>query len=123
MSLRDSQKLKQLESRKVKLEEECLSLKQDYTHTSQSYNRIKQKLDALNKQIEELKVRSSDLIITEHAVLRFLERTDAVNIEQIKIDIVSDSTKTAVKALGDGQYPIGEGLHIVVKNNTVVTVK
>jgi hypothetical protein len=60
--------------------------------------------------------------VTDHAVLRFLERSGRVDVEQIRTEILTDDVKHAISILGDGRFPVGPGLKAVVSNGRVVTV-
>ena len=62
------------------------------------------------------------LKVSEHAILRYLERVKVYNIEEIEKIILSDSVKGLVEKLGgNGTYP-NEGFSVVMKNHTVTTI-
>ena len=64
----------------------------------------------------------SEITVCEHAVIRYLERAMFVDIEEIKAKILTKDLECQILALGNGKYPIGNGLKAVVKNNTIITV-
>jgi hypothetical protein len=78
-----------------------------------NYNRLAKKLDLLTKK---------DTVVSDHAVIRFFERAMGFDIEQVRERIVTNSLNDAIKATGDGKYPICEGLQVVVRNGVAVTV-
>mgnify|MGYP000288406981 CR=1 FL=1 len=59
--------------------------------------------------------------VTDHAVIRYLERIEGMNIEKIRSDIRS-KIKDMVKVCGDGRYPLGDRFQAVVENRMVITV-
>lgn len=98
-------------------------------------------IDALMPQISELQKRVSALIsqrdkvkaeikrseqgppvVSEHAILRYLERKYELDIEEVKREIITDKVLLLVRQLGDGKYPLEIGGKIVIKNNVVVSV-
>lgn len=60
-------------------------------------------------------------VITEHAILRYLERVKGVDLEQIKDEMLPAKTKELIKQLGTGIYPIYGG-KLKVQDNRVITV-
>lgn len=66
---------------------------------------------------------SSGIKVSEHAILRYLERAEGLNIEDIEKKILTEDLVSLTEKLGStGTYPIGE-VQAVLKNNTVVTIK
>jgi hypothetical protein len=62
--------------------------------------------------------------VTDHAIVRYLERVEGRDIETIKKTITAEAEK-AYPTLGDGEYPIKPGCRCtaVVRNSTVVTIR
>lgn len=68
--------------------------------------------------------RPDKLVISEHAILRFLERVYKMDIEAWKKEIVPQSTLETVLAFkGNGLFTVGDTHKIVVRNGIVLTVK
>jgi hypothetical protein len=61
--------------------------------------------------------------VTDHAVVRFLERALGVDTDELRAEILPVDVLKEIRALGDGKYPIGRGLRIVVRAGEVVTVE
>lgn len=81
----------------------------------------KKRCDQLKKQIEEFKV-SGDTIISEHAILQYLQRVKEVDIEAIKKEILNDNVRSMIEKLGkSGRYP-NKDFQLVLKDNVVVTI-
>jgi len=66
---------------------------------------------------------SKPITVSDHAIVRYLERALGMNMEQLRLEIVSEGVAAAVRRLGDGKYPVGRGVRIVVRNGNVVTVE
>ena len=68
---------------------------------------------------------SDDVTISDHAVLRYLERVVGFDITQIKSEILTAEAAMAIKQLGDGKYPVdlnGNQYRAIVHDNVVVTI-
>lgn len=106
------------------------------------------KLNNLNKDLDKLKKESSvtnskivkkrrdiadvvsrintlhngRVVISEHAIIRYLERVQGINIEAIKDMMLDDKTRGSINVLTSGSFPI-QGGSLIVVNNVVTTVK
>ena len=120
MTIKDSQKLKQLQSQRDKLLQEVEFLDSEQREASRKYSKASTQLGGVLANIEALKEK--EVIVTEHAVLRFLERKFKLDIDEIKTEIFPENVRAQHKALGSGKFPIANGLKAVIKNNSVVTV-
>lgn len=62
--------------------------------------------------------------VTDHAVLRYLERVKGIDIEEIRTHLENgenEKMKKQVKILGEGYFPMKD-CKIYIQNNTVITV-
>jgi len=119
MSVKQAQSLKELQSRKNKLLVKKKSVEKEQNDLRKEHNRLKDQLNHINSQIK--KMQKKDVTVSEHAILRYLERTMGLNIEEIKRKILTDKAKLAIATLGNGKIPSGD-CTLVVKDNTVVSV-
>lgn len=84
-------------------------------------NTITEKMDEIKKQQKAIEEQSA-IVVTEHAMLRYLERVKGIDLAAIQKEIVSDQIRMQVQVLGgSGQYP-NNGFAVVMKNYKVVTV-
>lgn len=60
--------------------------------------------------------------VSDHAIVRYLERVKGMDIKALKKEILSDGLATKVRQLGDGYYPVKGKYKIRVKDGVVVTV-
>jgi len=118
-ALKDSESIKQLQSRGTKIKAEIVTLKSDLHDINNRLNNRKEVLQNIEKQISEINIEPT---VSEHAVLRYLERQYGFDLEDIKKQILSDDLKGLIIKLGSGKYPLGDGRTVVVKNKCVVSV-
>ncbi|MFA6904409.1 MAG: hypothetical protein WC236_15145 [Gallionellaceae bacterium] len=112
--------LKHLQVRKAKLESELADADLAKRESAKKYSELSNKIGAINKEIAALS--PTEIIISEHALLRYLERAMGFDLAEISKSILSEANKTAIKKMGSGVYPVA-GLQMVVKDNVLVTVK
>ncbi len=87
---------------------------------------IRGKIKILRTRIQEIDDRLNaprlELTLTEHAILRYLERKQMLNVNAITEEILTPTLKNQVDTLGDGKYPISNGLFAVVKNKRILSI-
>ena len=122
MNVSDAETLKQLETRAAKLEAERDALADELAQTQDRLFEANTRRTAVLNQIDQILRRNQNPVVTEHAILRYLERANGVDREEIVAAILSPKTIEQIRTLGSGKYPIGNGLKAVVKGNTVVSI-
>lgn len=77
---------------------------------------------AIKKVIKQDKVDklANNMVITEHALLRYAERFKGFDVEAAKAELTAESLPQRVAKLNDGIYAVGD-ISVVVTNQTVVT--
>jgi len=116
--------LKQLQARKTKLEQKLDTAKVDKQNAADFFMGIKRQISNIENQIKILKFKKvKDPIISDHAVVLYLERVCGVDIEQIKEKILSPLVRS-VMSQGDGNGKVKTAdFTIVFKNRVIVTIK
>lgn len=123
MSLKKSQELKQLKSRSTKLTVECGELDKQVKKLQRKFNSTSNELSQLDKKIKNLESSScGDLIVTEHAVIRYIERVMGIDLVQVTSQILTKDVEQMAKSLGSGKFPTGNGFRAIVKGNSIVSV-
>jgi len=120
MTIKNAQELKQLQSRKAKIEVSLKSLEMEAKEKQQACSKARNQLQAIKREIKDL--QESDVIVTEHAMLRYLERAMGLDLGEIKKKILTEQNIVLIENMGSGKYPIGDGLKAVVKGRVVVSV-
>ena len=122
--MNDSHLLKQLTTQLSKIESEISALKTDLGIKNKELDSKKKSLKELQLKIQNLK-NSKNVIVSEHAILRYFERVLGFDLEDIQKKILTDSVHGLIEKLGSnsGQYPVRESdFSVVLKNNVIVTI-
>lgn len=81
---------------------------------------------SLDKRIEQLQRKISlieqPIKVSDHAVLRYLERVLGLNLDDVRAEILSSGVEAQIRQLGSGKYPLKGGGKAVVNGNVIVTV-
>lgn len=118
MSIKESQELKGLESRLTKLKAEKQAVDKEYAEICGRQSNLAAQIQNVNQAIQTLKNSRVELIVTEHAIIRYMERAMGLDLAQVKEQIL-----TGVPKVGNGKFPLTCGLKAVVKDGSVVTVE
>lgn len=87
--------------------------------------RVNNDLHAIGLELKDitqrLKVHHGD-IITDHALLRYLERVRGIDIEAVRKEILSERVMGVIRQLGSAKINLQNGCRAVVDHGVVVTV-
>lgn len=114
-----------LKSLKTRLEKEYASARV----LEMEIKSLNKKKDIIYKNIRSLKdsidkIGKEYLVISEHAILRYIERVEIIPIEEVKAKVLSEQLIKMWKILGNGEYPIGDtGACAIIKNGIITTIK
>lgn len=116
-----SRKIKQLSTQLAKLKQDCKVLQQQISFSQKEHNLKTNQVRKIEQEIKKLSSNDS-IIVSEHAILRYLERVKGIDLEEIKATILNDKIIELTKVLGaNGTYP-NENFSVVIKDNVVVTI-
>lgn len=119
--MKDARKQKQLQSQLSILQADCDALKIEIAHKQRELNLKNQQAQKLKDEIKKLD-SPEVLKVSEHAIIRYLERVKGIDVSVIEGEILSESLSKMVETLGgNGTYPVN-GFQVVLKNYTVATV-
>jgi len=112
--------LKELQSRRAALDARLKRLGEERAETSRllaecaaAIGRLDEKIAALTKQPT----------VTEHAMLRYLERAEGLDLAALADKILTKEIRERIDQFNSGRFPLGDtGLRAVVKNKVVVSV-
>lgn len=121
MSLAVSEKLKGIRAQITKTRANLTRLDADRKTVNYEISIQTDRLKQLNKELKA--AEESKPTVSDHAVLRWMQRCMGIDIEAIREQILADGRREAIEAIGSGKVPIsGEPAKLVVKSKTVVTV-
>ena len=120
--LKTANTLKGLKTQLTELELEALNLKTEENKIKNRIESNKHKIDNIRTQIEN--IQSREITISEHAILRYLERVKMIDIKNIPGEIITDDLKEMVEKLGgSGVFPIKDkGFSVRMKNHSIITI-
>ena len=90
MGLSASHELKQLNTRLTKAKVEADQAKDIAKEAQRNSNKLQQNVANIEKQIKVLQDQSKEMIVSEHALLRFIERIYEVDLDELKNQIITD---------------------------------
>ncbi len=117
----DAQKLKNLQVRKTQLETELKDLQQTVKNINKKICETNNSLINITKEIKN--ITSQSPTISEHALLRYVERVLGIDLEKIKREILSEKNIAFIEHLKSCKFPISTTHKAVVKNKVVVTIE
>jgi len=120
MSQENTDRRKSLEKRIAILKIEYDAKREDISRIEEGLNHLAGEIQRLKRNLEELKPKA--IRVSDHAVLRYLERKAGLDVEAIRKSILESDLPAMVGALGgSGKFPIN-GYQVVLKDYTVVTI-
>ncbi len=119
--MKETRTVKGLQSQIKKLESEASDLKLEIDIKKKEYNQKNQTIQSIKTNIEKINSKQN-IRVSEHAILRYLERVKGVDIEQIEKEILNDKVLQLIDKLGgNGSYPSND-CSIKLSNYVVTTV-
>ena len=119
--------LKSLQGRRDKMiqvisicESEVRDKHKDLNQKNKELNDKKKQLNLILKNIKDIE-NNNDVVISEHAILRYLERVKGFNLEDIKNEMLDVTTKDTLKVLPVNKIKC-DGYNLIIKNNVITTV-
>ncbi len=118
-SLKKTRNLKMLQSMHYDTETEEKILDHQIKKLERERDKKKQK----RVQLAE-KLTPKDLIVSEHALLRYLERIEGMDLDRVRKIILDMQIVDCHKKLGNnGEYPsLDSSFKVKIKNNVITTV-
>ena len=81
---------------------------------------IENSLHKINSEKQQL-IKSNEVIVTEHALLRYVERVLKIDLEEVKTQMLPDKTLEAIRICRTGKFPVND-FKLIVKNGVVTTI-
>ncbi len=112
---------KQLQDKIERLREENGELKLSIAAKQRTLSDNEKIITALSQQIKSLQSPSLPTI-SDHAILRYLERVKGIDIESIRMEILSPELMKIITTLGGtGKYP-DKDYKLILKDNKIITI-
>jgi hypothetical protein len=120
MSNKSTEERKQLEKRLEAMDAEWLARNAEIGRLERLNIDLGNQIVWIKDRLAEIKPKA--IKVSDHAVLRYLERKAGVDVEAIRKSILESQLPTMVATLGgSGKFPVN-GYQVVLKDYTVVTI-
>lgn len=120
MSLSDSHELKALNVQSATVQSEIAALESEINRLRSKLNERKSALNTIQQRIGNLSRRPAP-VVSEHALLRYLERVKGIDLEQAAAEILNEHNIRAIEFAGNCRIK-SNGVEFVVSDRVVVTV-
>ena len=129
MNVSESAQLKSLQTRLLEaraFREEAQTLvnarRAELAAAEAELERRNQAVKAIVGQIDALTAEPAKIIVSEHAILRWLERKHGVNRAKIEAEMLTDRAREAVGKMRTCKVTV-DGMKLVVKDGVVITAE
>ena len=121
MAIKQKEELKKLQSLLIKQKSEIDLIKRERQLINERLSVAERNLRNTEEELKKLKT-GNKIIVSEHAVLRYLERTMELDLKAVENEILSEEVVSQYRTLGNGKYPVSNGCKAVIKDNVVLTI-
>ena len=121
MAQTDNNKLKQLETLLNKTQNDFDVLNTKIANDQRVLASKKKAIENIKSQIQAISA-NKEITISEHALLRYLERVSKIDTDSVKKTIITPELIKMVETLGgNGKYPVGD-ITLVMRDYVVTTI-
>lgn len=122
--LKENQELKGLQSQLTIKESKIASKKAEIGDLQRELNALQVSRDKIKEKINRIKPKT-ELRVTEHSLLRYLERSLGVDLQEVERMMLEDPTLLETRKIldTDGKFPLKDGSRAIIKNSTIVTIE
>ena len=121
LAIKEKEELKKLQSLLIKQKSEIDLIRRERQLINERLSLAERNLRNTEEELKKLKT-GNKIIVSEHAVLRYLERTMELDLKAVENEILTEETVKQYRILGNGKYPVSNGCKAVIKDNVVLTI-
>ncbi|TGZ35335.1 hypothetical protein EQ875_01616 [Photobacterium damselae subsp. damselae] len=90
--------------------------------SSKQKKTLQYQLSLVNEKIRRL---TSTPVVTEHAILRYLERVKGISVSDIEQEILNNDAIKLIEeyGIGSAKIPHSNGCRLIVEDKTVITIE
>jgi hypothetical protein len=114
--------LKALQTRLREATREADSCEERATRAMAVWKEALDNVTKIETQIRELEDTAKEPIVSEHALLRYIERFMGVDLESVRRAILTETAVKMIKFTRNGKVTT-DGRRLIIKNGTVVTIE
>lgn len=83
---------------------------------------LKAELDRVQKKLDQIQGGRTEPVVSEHAMLRYLERVKGVDLQGVVAEILTPERVRLIKSVGTCEINVG-GIKFIVCDRVVVTAR
>lgn len=111
----------EISKRLERAKKEANELKFHLTEAQKKYQHKVERIKILEQELAKLKY-TDGIRVSDHALVRYLERVEGVDFTAVKQKIVNENLMNVVNTLGgNGKFP-QDGYTVVMQKNIIVTI-
>lgn len=117
--------LKSLQSQAERARAELKEARDSQAEVNQKVTALQAQLRRIEDEIKQLSEGSEEIVVTEHAYLRYFERVLGYDLNEIRKKLLPQATEEAIKKFGGGSFPVEDDGHkfkVRVKNRVMISV-
>jgi hypothetical protein len=114
--------LKALQTRLTEALAEESAAREKLNRSTKEFGDAEKRRALIERKIRELTEVAKEPIVSEHALLRYIERFMGVDLESVRRAILTENAVKMIKFAKNGKIN-SDGRRLIVKNGTVVTVE
>ena len=116
----DAQRLKRFRTKQVALQQEIAELNKTLYQLNREVEEKKIALNHIKAEIEDMTIRQP--VVSEHALIRYVERILKIDLKVIENEILSEENKRIINQMSSCKIPFKEDTLLIVKNKNIVTI-
>ncbi|MCR8699818.1 hypothetical protein CYJ41_05395 [Campylobacter ureolyticus] len=120
-SIKKSNELKYLQTQRQKLVSQREILKKVTKEKQDELTSLNSKIKNIDERLEKL-ISGNEIIFSEHAILRYIERVLGINLTDIKAKILTESEKDECMQMGGNLTYKKEDFTVKIQDFVVTTV-
>lgn len=115
----DAHELKQIQVQINKAKAAEAAALESLNNQKQIYETQKNHRISLENKLKQISIEPR---VSEHALIRYVQRVYGIDMEKIESEILTEANKKAARSVINGKIPLGNGFRAVVKNMTIVSI-
>jgi len=120
-------KIKKLKSKIEEQEYIVSELLEQQKKVTREYSLERNKLQDLENQLQKTLAQTDkkwrELPVTDHAIVRYLERVKGIDIEEIINEITPKEIVNNIDSIINGRLPHPSGHRLIIANGSVITIE
>ena len=118
------QSLSNVQKTRTLISKEVSKLQSDLERTQRNLDNKLSQLDSVQKEVTRLE--NNELDVSDHAIVRYMERIMGIDTQMIRDAILTESVRQMHLKLGDGKYPAAvendDHCTVVIRSGVVITL-